>query len=43
MERFRAVQRGSDVLKESMLERARLIDRGFSSLSSGESCMTFRC
>ena len=43
MERFRAVQKGNDVLKESRLERAGLIDKGFSSLSSGQSCMTFRC
>lgn len=43
VDRFRAVHRGSDVLEESRLERIGPIDRGFSSLSSGDSCMTFGC
>ena len=33
VERFRGVQRGSDVLEESRLGRAGLIDRGFPPVS----------
>lgn len=39
VERLRSVQRGSDVLEESRLGRARLIDRGFPPASSCDSCM----
>ena len=38
VKRFRGVQRGSDVLEESRLGRAGLIDRGFPSASGGDSC-----
>ena len=39
VERFRGAQRGSDVLEESRLRRARLIDRSFPPASGGDSCM----
>lgn len=38
VQRFRGVQRGSDVLEESRLGRVGLIDRGFPSASGSDSC-----
>lgn len=39
--RIRGVHRGSDVLEESKLGRAGLIDRGFQSASGGDLCMVW--
>ena len=39
VEKLRGVQRGSDVLEESRMGRAGLIDRGFPPTFGSDSCM----